>query len=47
MKGIKKEFIMLKAEIIKQQRNYQNSLSNFMSLIAWPIIIFFSDFLYI
>lgn len=44
MKGIKKEFIMLKAEIIKQQRNYQNSLSNFMSLIAWPIIIFFQTF---
>lgn len=40
MINIKEEFIMLKAEIVKQQKNYQNSLSNIMSLIVWPIIIF-------
>lgn len=40
MINIKEEFIMLKAEIIKQQKNYQNSLSNVMSLVVWPIIIF-------
>ena len=44
MINIKEEFIMLKAEIVKQQKNYQNSLSNIMSLIVWPIIIFFQTF---
>ena len=44
MINIKEEFIMLKAEIIKQQKNYQNSLSNVMSLVVWPIIIFFQTF---
>lgn len=44
MESIKKQIIMLKAEIIKQQKNYQNSFSNFMSLIVWPIVIFFQTF---
>ncbi|MGT2751193.1 ABC transporter permease [Streptococcus orisasini] len=44
MINIKEKFIMLKAEIIKQRKNYQNSLSNIMSLIVWPIIIFFQTF---
>ncbi|WP_287715153.1 ABC transporter permease [Blautia sp.] len=40
----KQLFLTCKGEIKKQQKNYYNSWSNFISLLIWPVLIFLSTY---
>lgn len=41
---MKESFLVCKAEILKQVRNYQGSYLHLISLVLWPIIILFTTY---